>query len=466
MSDGTVTVPVGGTIDDLSISPLTLTPAFSPSIADYYVRCDAGSNDLTLSITTGGSTSTSEHILNEGDAIIVGDNWVRCLPHDFPNVVVTAHPDVGTPTPGYYLVSDNIFAAALDVNGTPVWYERELAACDVDSFSPDTLSYLPNAEFPYAFDGKSVFDIHSLDTGDVETVSSPDAPTDEHELRVLDDGTFLLFSDPLVTGVDLTGLSTFGSDETIADCEIEQVDGSGNLLWSWRATDHVDPVKESVAPGVNKINGVNVDDVFHCNAIDVGPNNDLLVSQRHTSALYDIDRGTGTVQWKLGGTAFSKDGAPHLAVTGDDFGGFNLQHDARFTGSNTITLFDDHGLDAGAGSGVARGLELQLDHGAGTATVSYQVRGKAESQFMGSFRRDADGHSVVGWGYVPTDARILTEVDADGNDVLDVGFVLPPPLKASDAVSYRAIKVPLSQLDHNKLRAAVVADTGSGSGAD
>ena len=35
--------------------------------------------------------------------------------------------------------------------------------------------------------------------------------------------------------------------------------------------------------------------------MDVGPDGDILISARNTCALYDIDRTTGAVNWRLGG---------------------------------------------------------------------------------------------------------------------------------------------------------------------
>ncbi len=45
-------------------------------------------------------------------------------------------------------------------------------------------------------------------------------------------------------------------------------------------------------------------------------------------------------------------------------------------------------------------------------------------------------------------SRVVTEVDAEGDDVLDVSFIPSTP-------TYRAVKVPLSQLDVNLLRSTV-----------
>jgi hypothetical protein len=256
-------------------------------------------------------------------------------------------------------------------------------------------------------------------------------PTDGHELRLLTNGDALLLTFPIVD-VD--------AGTRIGDCEIQEVDAQGGLVWSWDALDHVDIGKESITEQVTKVNGVDVVDVFHCNSIDVDSSGNLLLSMRHTSALYFIDRATGMVAWKLGGTSWVGDGGAHVAVVNDSQGTFSLQHDARFSASG-VTLFDDHG----SSTGVARGVEYAIDLGAQTATPIFQFLGTGQSQFEGSFRRQADGHSVIGWGHVATDPRTFTEVDAQGSDVLDVTI--------AGVTSYRAVKVPTSQLDIALLRA-------------
>ena len=139
----------------LTTSPLTLSPAFTPSTFDYVVRCAAGTNSLTLDMTAtpGGtvgliapttttpsaSQSTTVPLTPNQAAVIKATDaagksaeyWVRCLPPDFPALTVTPHPENGNATPGWYLLGNNIvpsggttYAMILDTNGTPVWYKR------------------------------------------------------------------------------------------------------------------------------------------------------------------------------------------------------------------------------------------------------------------------------------------------------------------------------------------------------
>jgi hypothetical protein len=267
------------------------------------------------------------------------------------------------------------------------------------------------------------------------------SPTDLHEFRLLPNGDHLIFTYVMKTGVDLTGLQAFGAGETMVDVQIQELDPGGDLVWTWNASDHIDPVQESLEPAADTVNGATVIDVYHLNAIDVDAAGNLLVSSRHANAVFYVNKATGTVLWKLGGTTYNKDGASHIAVVNDPESTFSMQHDARFRPNGDVSLFDDHG----AGEGLARGVEYAVDFTAGTATPVFQYLGLGQSQYEGSFRRDSDGESVIGWGYVANDPRIITEINAAGQDVFDVA--------SSGTNSYRAIKVPVAQLDIGLLRA-------------
>jgi hypothetical protein len=438
---GLVASSDAGPVTQIATAPLALVPAFSPDVQDYYVQCAAGSNSLTVDVTDTAGTTTDTLDLDEDQAVVVnGAYWIRCLPHDFPQISV-AHPSGGAPTPGYYLVNNTAYAMVLDTRATPVWYARGSTVANIDSLQPNTLSVLPNGTAPYGTNPAASFQIHALGDQTTTVVQAVGSPTDSHELRLLPNGDYLLFTYTNESNVDLTGLKTFGAGATIADCAIQEVNPAGAVVWTWRAIDHVDPVTESLEPTANTIAGVSAVDVFHCNSIDVDATGNLLVSMRHTNSLFYIDRGSGQVLWKLGGTPVNKDGAACIQVVDDPEGTFSMQHDARFLPNGDISLFDDHG----ASPGVARGVEYAINAEEGTASVVFQFLGTTVSQYEGSFRREADGESVVGWGGDMPDPRVITELDGDGNDVFDVSF-------APAAAPYRAVKVPITTLDIGLLR--------------
>ena len=363
----------------LSVSPLALSPTFSPSTHDYVVRCATGTNSLTIAMTAkpGGSVrlvaptttqpSPSQTVpvqLSANGAAVVeaadakgatAQYWIRCLPADFPPINVVAHPEAGTPTPGWYLAgnllgpaSEGSYAMILDGHGTPVWYRRAAqgTALNVTAVSRNTVGFMAqNALQGFVTDPNATFDIYSLETGATQQVRTVGMPTDLHEFQTLPNGDHLLLSYPLKRGVDLTGLSGSpppGPNSTIADCVVQDVNPGGQLVWQWRASDHTNIVAENQSPGKTQVAGETVYDVFHCNSIDATPSGDLLVSVRHFSAVIMIRRSNGKILWKLGGNPVTGDGAQIIRVQNDP--SFHFQHDARMLPNGHVTLFDNEAL--------------------------------------------------------------------------------------------------------------------------
>jgi len=454
-----VSVVVGGApIATLGTAPVALTPAFSTQTRDYVLRCAAGVNDVTFTMggadgqmvqigTHWGSSLSITVPLQEGQAAVLQDSsgqyWIRCLPHDFPALTVSRP---GNPTPGWYLTGnvftsgDGAYAMILDTNGTPVWYAPAPgSAINVEALPSGMVAWSPLLGPGFGASPTGGYVANALDGSASQQINVVGGPTDLHELLSLPDGDRMLLSYPLKSGVDLTSLG-FGSDETIADCVIQEQDPSGNVVWQWTGSDHIG-VSESEHPLAVDVNGTTVYDIYHCNAIDDDGNGHVLLSSRHTDAVFLIDRASGGIVWKMGGTASNLDGATIIAVTGDPDTTFSGQHDARFRPNGDISLFDDQTW----GGHAARGVEYSVDTQAKTAHVvwEYATPSGSGASAMGSFRRYADGDSVIGWGTVPGAA--FTDVDAAGAPQLDVSYT------HGDS-GYRAVKVPLSTFDVGTLR--------------
>lgn len=474
-----------GLAASISISPLALTPPFSPGIHDYYVRCASGTNTLsvTVSAEAGATVSLTQPVtmaaaaslttslpLAENQAIVVNasngsdgeEYWVRCLPHDFPTLEMVPHPDAGAPTPGYYLLGDtdsakgeSAYAMVVDGNGVPVWYSNTSNGedpVDVESLAPNMVSFVGYLQWTFS-DFSWKYEVHDLATSGVTYVQPVGEPLDLHELQLLSNGDYLVLSDPITTGNDLTGLSSFGANEDMLGCDVQELSPSGAVVWQWKATDHFDPVKDTTYPLVASINGQSVADTFHCNSIDVAADGDLLISARLMDSVFLVSKATGKVTWKMGGSPYTKDGATYLTVTGDPETSFYRQHDARLLPDNQVSLFDDEtGMP-----GPARGVIYTYDLNAGTATFAWQYVGTASSSAMGSFRVLPDGSRIVGWGEGNVPQLAFTEVDASGNDLLDFYFT-------DGDESYRALKVPLTQLDITLMRSSVDGPPDAGTG--
>jgi len=133
-------------IVDIEVTPMALTPAFSPEIRDYTVACAEGDNAVDVIVTDGTGEQHLPMTLVEDQLFDVrGEYFIRCLPHDFPAITTTRFPAFGEPTAGWYLLGSGPYAMVLDTNGTPLWYRRFTNVFDVDSPEPDTISLIPTA---------------------------------------------------------------------------------------------------------------------------------------------------------------------------------------------------------------------------------------------------------------------------------------------------------------------------------
>src|SRR5262249_18425291 len=151
-------------------------------VQDYYVRCAAGQNTLTVTVVDSNGSSTSTAVLSPDQALVVeGEYWIRCLPPDFPTI--SALRAGAGPTPGYYLVNTAGYAIVLDTRAVPVWYARGTNVVDVESQLPNTISLTPNDGIPYGTSADVAFQVHALDSQTTTNVQAVGSPTDGHELR-------------------------------------------------------------------------------------------------------------------------------------------------------------------------------------------------------------------------------------------------------------------------------------------
>jgi hypothetical protein len=492
-------------------APLALVPPFSPSIHDYYVRCPSPTNTLTVSMTASpGAESSLEQptkssampkqtipglIVRENQAVVAAATngsstaayWVRCLPPDFPAIQIVTHQEAGTPPPGYYVVGDFVapgpaggYAMVLDGNGVPVWYhlEPQGGVCDVDSIVDGGVSYVPalGQREPLPFELFTMSPLH-------ETSMAPNegGPLDIHELRALPGGGYVALTWPIETA-DLTGISIIlpdggsipgGPNSTIAGCDVVEFTSDGTVTWTWTATAHLDPAKVSLVadlegrsyvPDAGPIDGGDIVIPFHCNSIDVDPSNgNLLVSARQTNSFFYVERVTGKVLWKMGGTDASlDDDTAYVPVPSPAFNG---QHDVRLQpgwstcAGGQVSLYDDESFSEGTARAVVYDVTLGgasgchggiPEGGTPSATLKWQYAGQSgiRASAAGSFRISSDGSRVIGWGIYGS-PTVFTEVDEEGRALLD----LVSPTSGLVMESYRAVKVPLAAFDLDAMRA-------------
>ncbi|MEX2626520.1 MAG: aryl-sulfate sulfotransferase [Ilumatobacteraceae bacterium] len=494
-----------GLMRSLSVGPHEVFPDFRPDVHDYVAYCPnetgntfqisargmpgtrvelvgqlSGAPRLSTSATRAADQALTLRVIPEVGA--AEEYWIRCLPPDFPEVTVSRP---GDPEPGWYLLNNGSatrnYGIIVDTNGVPVWYRKAEPPAAPGAHVPEprglqrlsdgTLAWIQTQGFAFGIDPGNSFERFALD-GTMLLGPSVEAPlaTNHHELHELPNGNFLLTALPFEDAPPGTMCHTprpgvqgeFDEVEAdhVAAAVVQEVTPTNEAVWTW----HSDPLDTQGKPDGERIDldettlrlcfvdsaGEYYLSAIHPNALDVRGDH-VLISARHADAVYAVDRNTGEIDWKLGGT--DRGDGTRLEMLGQQPTRPFRQHDVQVLPNGNITLFDNRTpFPFGAtvtSPATARYVEYEIDDDDMTATVVRQYRRENgdNSGALGSARLQPGGGVVLNWGSVP--GPTFTEVDADGEVLLEVTFAGDPVQR----FSYRTIKEPLESFDIDELRA-------------
>jgi hypothetical protein len=443
-----------------------LFPRFDRDVSEYVARCVPGQRlRLSVSAPRGTTVAVDGRPARKRSFLRVASGQsfrfvvrtrgtqrhylVRCLPPDFPSWTAERH---GRPQAAWYVVAPcctkSTYVAIFDTHGVPAWWINT-------HLPPLDASLLPDGDVAWAQQhskdlapgvSSGVYEEHRLDGRLVRTFSIPGGtPTDRHELQLLPNGDYVVVAYSPRNGVDL---SPYGgpSNATVLDALVEEVTPGRTVAWSWRSSDHIDLAETGrwyqqnvIANPVTLNDGRTAYDIVHINAVERDGPQRFLVSLRHTDAVYSIDKASGDVLWKLGGTQTSRS----LRILGDDMTDFGGQHDVRILPDGTVTLHDN-----GTGRGRApRVLRFAIDPFGMTATLLEQITDPAatDSPCCGSARKLPGGHWVISWGGI----HLVEELSEASKRVFALHF--------AEHMSYRAFPVLPGVLRRSALRAGMDA---------
>lgn len=312
----------------------------------------------------------------------------------------------------------------VDDAGQPVWFaptpNATVAALQVQRYrgEPVLTWFQGEIVFPPGY-GRGEFVIADESYQPVATVRAGHGLlADLHEFVITPRGTALINAYHDIRR-DLSGIGG-PSDATVTEGVVQEIDiASGSVLFEWRSTEHVGESESMVAvPG-----GSNQPyDYFHINSVVEDGEHALLVSARNTHAVYQLDRATGAVNWRLHGK--------HSDFRMEPDAMFAWQHHARRQPDGTISLFDN-GPSPSTRS--ARALVLNVDESARTARTVRSLphpHDKA-SPSQGNTQLLDEGHVFVGWGAL----RSFSEFGPNGELLHHAGFV-------DRITSYRTFRQP------------------------
>ena len=227
---------------------------------------------------------------------------------------------------------------------------------------------------------------------------------DAHEFLLTPQGTALVTIYDVVTAA----LSSVGGSKNaqVWEGSIQEIDVStGKVIFEWHSLGKIG-FDESYWPLPDS--STTAWDYIHINGIAVDDDGNLLLSARHTSTVYKLDRHTGEVMWRLGGKKsdfrFGTDA------------GFSFQHNAVAVGHNTIRIFDNE-VNPKPVLPWSRVIWLKLDPSAKTAAL---IRSIGHPDHLSAISQGSaplldNGNTFVGWG----EPARFSEFDSNGRMIFD-----------------------------------------------
>jgi hypothetical protein len=437
-----------------------LYPGFDPAERRYVSRCGRGGESIHAEASRGaeveigsgppetGSIDVEPGVAPGEDFEIavsgVGDRRrvyeVRCLPADFP---AWRFESLEETAPGFFVVSfkasrdERPWVIVFDHEGVPRWwYSPPTRALWAQILSDATVSWARSFGDGYGLDPRMAHEVRSLSGELLRLVRTRGPIIDGHELRELDNGNFLVGSYVPETA-DLRRFCARPPRErcgparaAIVSAEIQELDPRGRVLWRWNSRGHIALSEtgrwwQSVLSNPRRrLQGREAFDPVHINAIEPRGSDEVVISTRHTDAVYGIQRSTGEIVWKIGGSKT----ADSLQILGDPahklLGG---QHDVRIADDGRLSIYDN-GKDRPRRPRV---VFYRLEPEQGRARYLGQLNDSEvkTSHCCGSARELADGGWLVSWG----DNPLVTAFGADR----EIAFRLE--LAAS---TFRAVPVP------------------------
>ena len=315
--------------------------------------------------------------------------------------------------------SNETYPIVVDANG-------DLLHNELNPFRGFNFDYHPNGSLAWYWTLGGTWEMLDSSLQATETLDIQEGENDYHDLELLPNGHRLLLGQEIVSVTLEDSIPDPAEpDRALIDCLIEEQDAQGNVVWLWRASEHIPPTWCT-----HCFWGASLIDAYHHNAFQTLENGDILLCLRNMDAVVRINRQTSELMWVVGGPFSDFD----LVGPGEDF---SHPHDAQLVGDNHLLVFDNH---TGQVPMVSRGVEYALDEESGTLTQVgewvHPYGNYASSQ--GSIQRIPDGGTLIGWGTAPSELSgggLVTEYDAQGTLLGSLHF-------PSNHFSYRARKVP------------------------
>jgi len=334
------------------------------------------------------------------------------LPNSRVAVAIT-----GTPAPGYFLIGslDDDSVGLIDNAGVLRYTQHTGPNVNITPTPYGGLTYYHGNLGRYVvLDDK----LRAIDTFGVAEPYT----TDFHEGYQVRGRRYLVLGTEERT-IDMSTRVANGYYEAkVIGAVIQEFDRYGRKTFEWKSLDHISPLEATADVDLTNKRI----DYIHVNSITEDTDRNLLVSCRNLDQVIKINKSTGDIMWRFGGSAAQSSDFAILNDENSGFHGFSHQHTVLRARNGDLIMFDNGNLRP---IPFSRAVAYKVDEDQKTATKTWEYisREMQISSTMGSIQELPNGNILIGWGSTPT-GLIASEVDRDGTLHAEITSLSPLPV--------------------------------------
>ena len=241
---------------------------------------------------------------------------------------------------------------------------------------------------------------------------------DNHDFLALPNGNYILFCYD-VQPFPMDGIVSGGDPSAMVEgLVIQELDSNHNVVFEWESWNHFSVTDNEYLDLTSDLI-----QFIHANAIDIDYDDNILISSRNIDEITKIDRNTGEVIWRFGG---SQNEFEFL----NDYP-FTHQHCIKSLGNNRYLLFDNGNFSSQytGQPNVSRAVEYQLDIEQMTATKVWEFihPDLLFSPSISSVQRLENGNTLINFGNLSLLDRgaVITEVNQNNEIVFELEIEPP-----------------------------------------
>ncbi len=275
------------------------------------------------------------------------------------------------------------------------------------------------------------FYIYNQNMDLIDSIKNPTTYTlDFHDFISLSNGHYLMLCDKNVE-MDLSDIVQGGkSDALVIDNILIETDRTGTIYWQWSSLDHFHVTDATSDVDLTQKNI----DYAHINSMDEDANGNILISTRHLDEISLINKSTGNMIWRIGGTKCKNNQFTFVNDASMGFTGFSHQHTARFQDNGNILLFDNGNLK---NPQYSRAVEYSINQTNNEVTKVWEYRATPDiyNGSMGSTQRLPNGNTLIAWSKEKiTEVRMNKSIALE--ITLDQGYPFYRAQKVTIGLSY------------------------------